>query len=144
MSTALVQVQYGSYAAAQTENDAAYNERVASAFGYTAEDLVSIPQKANLGVSCGNPIAMAGLKEVWMDVHYMNVPAGRLDHTGYILIIVLRLSGCVGRGGHRYGLWCRHGRLYRCPQGWADGKGHWDRHDAGPSLTLTPTRPATK
>ncbi|KAH8150881.1 uncharacterized protein LAJ45_05063 [Morchella importuna] len=63
MSTALVQAQYGSYAAAQTENDAAYNERVASAFGYTAEDLVSIPQNANLGVSCGNPIAMAGLKE---------------------------------------------------------------------------------
>ncbi|KAH0606587.1 uncharacterized protein H6S33_003421 [Morchella sextelata] len=63
MSTPLVQAQYGSYAAAQTEKDTAYNERVASAFGYTTEDLVSIPQNANLGVSCGNPIAMAGLKE---------------------------------------------------------------------------------
>lgn len=66
MSTPLVQAQYGSYAAAQTEKDTAYNERVASAFGYTTEDLVSIPQNANLGVSCGNPIAMAGLKEVCM------------------------------------------------------------------------------
>lgn len=88
MSTALVQAQYGSYAAAQTENDAAYNERVASAFGYTAEDLVSIPQNANLGVSCGNPIAMAGLKEVRMDAARW----GDSRSSSYWILIVLLLS----------------------------------------------------
>ncbi len=35
---------------------------VARAFGYTVEELASIPAEANMGLSCGNPTAMAGLK----------------------------------------------------------------------------------
>lgn len=35
---------------------------VAQAFGYSAEQLASIPQEANLGLSCGNPTAIASLK----------------------------------------------------------------------------------
>ncbi len=35
---------------------------VARAFGYTVEELSSIPAEANMGLSCGNPTAMAGLK----------------------------------------------------------------------------------
>lgn len=35
---------------------------VAEAFGYTPEQLASIPAEANMGVSCGNPTAFAGLK----------------------------------------------------------------------------------
>ena len=35
---------------------------VAEAFGYTPEQLASIPAEANMGVSCGNPTAFASLK----------------------------------------------------------------------------------
>ena len=37
---------------------------VAEAFGYTKEELSSIPCEANLGLSCGNPVATASIKEV--------------------------------------------------------------------------------
>jgi SAM-dependent methyltransferase len=36
---------------------------VAEAFGYSAEELRSIPAEANMGLSCGNPTAMANLRE---------------------------------------------------------------------------------
>ncbi|KAF8462906.1 S-adenosyl-L-methionine-dependent methyltransferase [Kalaharituber pfeilii] len=58
----LVQERYGEHAKASTA-DTAYNEKVATAFGYSKEDLESIPANSNLGVSCGNPLAKAGLKE---------------------------------------------------------------------------------
>jgi SAM-dependent methyltransferase len=35
---------------------------IASAFGYTADELASIPDEANMGLSCGNPIAIASLR----------------------------------------------------------------------------------
>lgn len=35
---------------------------VAEAFGYSAEDLASIPAEANMGLSCGNPTAFASLR----------------------------------------------------------------------------------
>ena len=35
---------------------------VAEAFGYSPEQLASVPADANLGVSCGNPTAFASLK----------------------------------------------------------------------------------
>ncbi len=43
---------------------------VAEAFGYTAEELTSIPAEANMGLSCGNPTATAHLKagEVVVDL----------------------------------------------------------------------------
>jgi arsenite methyltransferase len=43
---------------------------VAEAFGYTAEELTSIPAEANMGLSCGNPTATARLKpgEVVVDL----------------------------------------------------------------------------
>lgn len=37
--------------------------RIASAFGYGEEDLAAIPAGANMGLSCGNPVALASLKE---------------------------------------------------------------------------------
>src|SRR3954470_12644620 len=36
---------------------------VAEAFGYTAEELASIPAEANMALSCGNPSATANLRE---------------------------------------------------------------------------------
>lgn len=41
------------------------SERVAKAFGYTLEQLKNIPSEANMGLSCGNPVAAASIKEVW-------------------------------------------------------------------------------
>lgn len=43
---------------------------VAEAFGYSAEQLNSIPSGANMGLSCGNPTAFAGLRpgEVVVDL----------------------------------------------------------------------------
>ena len=43
---------------------------VAEAFGYTAEELRAIPAEANMGVSCGNPTALANLRpgEVVVDL----------------------------------------------------------------------------
>ncbi len=38
-------------------------EEVSSELGYTEEDLRSIPEGANLGLGCGNPVALSSLKE---------------------------------------------------------------------------------
>ncbi|KAN0081893.1 S-adenosyl-L-methionine-dependent methyltransferase [Elaphomyces granulatus] len=40
-----------------------YGYTVAKAFGYTGEELANTPQGANLGLSCGNPLVLAKLKE---------------------------------------------------------------------------------
>lgn len=37
--------------------------RIATAFGYSEDELASIPAEANMGLSCGNPTAMASLRE---------------------------------------------------------------------------------
>ncbi len=60
-----VQNHYGQFAKRSVSDlDANYTQRVAQAFGYGVEELASIPEGANLGVSCGNPFATANLKEV--------------------------------------------------------------------------------
>lgn len=37
--------------------------RLAESIGYTAQSLASLPDGANMGLSCGNPVAIAALKE---------------------------------------------------------------------------------
>ncbi|WP_165252253.1 arsenite methyltransferase [Paludisphaera soli] len=66
----LVRSKYGSVAASGLSSDQAGVRAVAEAFGYSAEDLGSIPAEANMGLSCGNPTATAGLKpgEVVVDL----------------------------------------------------------------------------
>ncbi len=61
------------YAAAATSSLSSAHEGVkaiAEAFGYTPEELASIPAEANLGLSCGNPLAFANLRpgEVVVDL----------------------------------------------------------------------------
>ncbi|EEH04697.1 methyltransferase [Histoplasma capsulatum G186AR] len=51
------------YSSAAKTSDDRYGHDVATAFGYSKEELASIPQDANLGLSCGNPLALAQLKE---------------------------------------------------------------------------------
>lgn len=57
-----VQSQYGAVARSGLSNDSAAVRSVAQAFGYSAEDLASLPPQANMGLSCGNPIAAAALR----------------------------------------------------------------------------------
>src|SRR3954447_22445816 len=65
-----VQEKYGAVAQSALSNEHAGVRAVAEAFGYSAEELASIPAAANMGLSCGNPIATAHLKpgEVVVDL----------------------------------------------------------------------------
>lgn len=38
-------------------------ENISMAVGYSAQDLQAVPEGANLGLGCGNPVALASLKE---------------------------------------------------------------------------------
>jgi SAM-dependent methyltransferase len=65
-----VQSKYGSVATSGLSSDHAGVRAVAEAFGYTPEQLASIPAEANMGLSCGNPTATANLRpgEVVVDL----------------------------------------------------------------------------
>src|SRR5712692_8997434 len=57
-----VQSKYASVAKSALSSDHAGVRAVAEAFGYTPEELASLPADANMGLSCGNPIAVANLR----------------------------------------------------------------------------------
>ncbi len=65
-----VRSKYGAVAESALSGDHAGVKAVAEAFGYSAEELTSIPAEANLGLSCGNPTATAHLRpgEVVVDL----------------------------------------------------------------------------
>ncbi len=60
--TEAVKSKYGSVAASGLSTDHEGVKAVAEAFGYSPEELASIPAEANMGLSCGNPTATAGLR----------------------------------------------------------------------------------
>ena len=60
--TRTVQSKYASVAKSGLSTGHAGVKAVAEAFGYTPEQLASIPAEANMGLSCGNPTAFASLK----------------------------------------------------------------------------------
>ncbi len=66
----VVQSRYGAVAGRGLSSDNAGVRAVAEAFGYSAEQLASIPAEANMGLSCGNPTAFASLRpgEVVVDL----------------------------------------------------------------------------
>ena len=43
--------------------DTSLADLVGEQIGYTAEDMAALPEGANLGVGCGNPVALASLSE---------------------------------------------------------------------------------
>ena len=51
------------YSSASRSTSVKYGEAVAKSFGYSVDELADIPKDANLGLSCGNPLAIASLKE---------------------------------------------------------------------------------
>ena len=56
-----VRGRYGSFAESALSSEHEGVRAVAEAFGYSAEELSSIPAEANMGLSCGNPTASAHL-----------------------------------------------------------------------------------
>lgn len=65
-----VRDRYASFAESALSGEHAGVRAVAEAFGYSAEELSSIPAEANMGLSCGNPTAYAHLRpgEVVVDL----------------------------------------------------------------------------
>jgi SAM-dependent methyltransferase len=57
-----VRDQYAAVASSDLSNDSSAVRTVAAAFGYSAEQLASLPPEANMGLSCGNPLALASLR----------------------------------------------------------------------------------
>ena len=65
-----VKSKYGAVAESTLSNNHAGVQAVAEAFGYSVEELTSIPADANMGLSCGNPTATAHIRsgEVVVDL----------------------------------------------------------------------------
>jgi SAM-dependent methyltransferase len=85
-----VKSKYGAVAQSVLSSDHAGVKAVAEAFGYSAEELTSIPAEANMGLSCGNPTATAHLRpgEVVVDLG----SGGGLD-----VFLASRMVGPEGR-----------------------------------------------
>src|SRR3954465_3646749 len=66
----VVRDKYAATAASGLSSDNDGVRAVAEAFGYSADELSSIPAEANMGLSCGNPTATANLRpgEVVVDL----------------------------------------------------------------------------
>jgi len=90
----VVRAKYGAVAQSSLSSGDAGVKAVAEAFGYSAEELTSIPAAANMGLSCGNPTATAHLKpgEVVVDLG----SGGGLD--------VFLAAKKVGPGGRAIGI----------------------------------------
>ena len=58
----VVQSKYGAVASSGLSSHHVGVKAVAEAFGYSADELTSIPAQANMGLSCGNPTAFASLR----------------------------------------------------------------------------------
>ncbi len=89
-----VQQKYGAAASSTLSSRDAGVKAVAEAFGYSADELASIPAEANMGLSCGNPLATANLRpgEVIVDLG----SGGGLD--------VFLAAQKVGPGGKAIGI----------------------------------------
>src|SRR3954454_8811423 len=61
--TEAVKSKYGSVATSGLSSDQGGVKAVAEAFGYSPEELASIPAEANMALSRGNPTATVNLRE---------------------------------------------------------------------------------
>ena len=89
-----VRSKYGAVAESTLSSEHAGVKAVAQAFGYSEAELTSIPAEANMGLSCGNPTAIASIRpgEVVVDLG----SGGGLD--------VFLASGLVGAEGRAIGI----------------------------------------
>lgn len=59
------------YSAASRGATAEYGQAVAKAFGYSEQELAAIPKESNMGLSCGNPLVLASIREVSQFLQYI-------------------------------------------------------------------------
>jgi SAM-dependent methyltransferase len=85
-----VKSKYGAVSESSLSTENAGVKAVAEAFGYTPEELTSIPAEANMGLSCGNPTATAHIRpgEIVVDLG----SGGGLD-----VFLASRMVGPEGR-----------------------------------------------
>ncbi len=67
-TTQVVLDHYSAIAREDSSSNAEHIRKVAESFGYAPEDLAGIPEGANLGVSCGNPLVVASIKTVGLNL----------------------------------------------------------------------------
>jgi SAM-dependent methyltransferase len=86
--------QYAAVARSGLSNEADAVRSLAASFGYSTADLASLPAEANMGLSCGNPVALASLRsgEVVVDLGC----GGGMD--------VLLAAKRIGPGGKAIGI----------------------------------------
>jgi len=53
----------GSSCASSCRDSSSANEELSKKIGYTEDELKSVPQGSNMGLGCGNPVALASLRE---------------------------------------------------------------------------------
>lgn len=58
-----VRDQYAGVAKGALSNESTAVRSIASAFGYSEDELNQLPAEANMGLSCGNPLVLAGIRE---------------------------------------------------------------------------------
>lgn len=58
-----VKEQYATVARGHLSNDSAAVRAIATSFGYSEQELAQLPSEANMGLSCGNPLALASIRE---------------------------------------------------------------------------------
>jgi len=58
-----VRDQYAGVAKGALSNESTAVRSIATAFGYSDDELNQLPAEANMGLSCGNPLALAGIRE---------------------------------------------------------------------------------
>jgi arsenite methyltransferase len=93
-----VRDQYAGVAKGALSNESTAVRSIASAFGYSEYELNQLPAEANMGLSCGNPLALAGIREgeVVVDLGCgggMDVflAARKIGASGRVIGIALRL-----------------------------------------------------
>jgi len=88
--TELVREKYAAVAVSDLSTENASVKAVAEAFGYSAEELSSVPAESNMGLSCGNPTATANIRpgEVVVDLG----SGGGLD-----VLLAAKMVGPTGR-----------------------------------------------
>ncbi len=85
----VVRSKYASVAKSRLSSEHEGVRAIAEAFGYSPDELASIPAEANMGLSCGNP---NGVRHA---TPRRNGPRSRLR----------RRVGCISRGGQSRADW---------------------------------------
>jgi len=125
--TEIVKESYSASARGGFSSDNPDVRRVAEAFGYSEEELRSIPAESNLALSCGNPTATANLQagetvvdlgsggglDVFLAASKVG-PTGRaigVDMTPEMIALARRTENCERMKSH-----CSHSGFGACPQ----------------------------